>query len=39
MIKLGSKVDVYLPASVTPLVKTGDRVRAGESVIGVVSEQ
>jgi phosphatidylserine decarboxylase len=34
MIKLGSKVEVYLPASVRPLVKVGDRVRAGETPIG-----
>ncbi len=34
MIKLGSKVEVYLPASVKPLVKVGDRVRAGETPIG-----
>ena len=35
MIKLGSKVDVYLPERVSPVVRVGDRVRAGESVIGV----
>ena len=29
MIKFGSKVEVYLPASVRPLVAVGDRVRAG----------
>lgn len=34
MIKLGSKVEVYLPASVRPLVCVGDRVRAGETPIG-----
>lgn len=34
MIKLGSKVEVYLPASVRPLVSVGDRVRAGETPIG-----
>lgn len=38
MIKLGSKVDVYLPLSVQPSVQVGDRVRAGESVIGVVKK-
>jgi phosphatidylserine decarboxylase len=37
MIKLGSKVDVYLPRCVAPSVKKGDRVKAGESVIGVVN--
>lgn len=34
MIKLGSKVEVYLPESVRPLVAVGDRVRAGETPIG-----
>jgi len=36
MIKLGSKVDIYLPSSVSPCVNIGERVRAGETVIGVV---
>lgn len=35
MIKLGSKVDIYLPPSVIPAVQIGDKVIAGESVIGV----
>ena len=35
MIKLGSKVDLYLPASIRPAVNVGDRVYAGETVIGV----
>lgn len=35
MIKLGSKVDVYLPPTVTPTVKIGDKIKAGESPIGV----
>lgn len=38
MIKLGSKVDVYLPASVRPSVAVGQRVKAGETVIGVVEK-
>jgi len=38
MIKFGSKVDVYLPPSVKPIVKIGDRVKAGSSVIGMVLE-
>lgn len=38
MIKLGSKVDVYLPESVEPSVAVGDRVLAGESVIGVLKK-
>lgn len=39
MIKLGSKVDIYLPLSVVPAVKIGDRVIAGKSVIGVHSNE
>jgi phosphatidylserine decarboxylase len=38
MIKLGSKVDVYMPVSIVPKVQLGDRVKAGESVIGVVDK-
>ncbi len=37
MIRLGSKVDVYLPASVRPAVVVGQKVKAGETVIGVVN--
>jgi len=37
LIRLGSKVDLYLPPSVSVRVKVGDRVRAGESVIGVTA--
>lgn len=33
MIKFGSRVDVYLPLDAKLLVKEGDRVRAGETVI------
>jgi phosphatidylserine decarboxylase len=36
MIKLGSRVDIYMPSSVKPAVKVGSRVRAGETIIGVV---
>ncbi|MGA8752859.1 phosphatidylserine decarboxylase family protein [Candidatus Deferrimicrobium sp.] len=35
MIRFGSRVDLYLPAEVRLSVVHGDRVRAGESVIGV----
>ncbi|MDR1966024.1 MAG: phosphatidylserine decarboxylase [Synergistaceae bacterium] len=38
MIKLGSKVDLYLPVSVAPAVSVGDRVKAGETIIGVVDK-
>jgi len=37
LIRLGSKVDLYFPPSVQVRVKVGDRVRAGESVIGVMA--
>jgi phosphatidylserine decarboxylase len=36
MIRFGSRVDVYLPAEARLSVASGDRVRAGESVIGVL---
>jgi len=36
LIRFGSRVDVYLPADASLSVKVGDRVRAGESVVGVL---
>lgn len=36
MIKLGSRVDVYVPGNVELRVKLGDRVTAGETVLGVL---
>lgn len=36
MIRFGSRVDIVLPASATLRVKMGDRVRAGESIVGVL---
>jgi phosphatidylserine decarboxylase len=39
MIKLGSRVDIYLPPDVRPAVALGDRVRAGETIIGVVADE
>jgi phosphatidylserine decarboxylase len=36
MIKLGSRVDVYMPFSVRPCVEKGQRVKAGTTKIGVV---
>jgi phosphatidylserine decarboxylase len=36
MICFGSRVDVLLPASAVLRVRTGDRVRAGESILGVL---
>jgi phosphatidylserine decarboxylase len=35
IIMFGSRVDLYVPESVTVSVQSGDRLRAGESVIGV----
>ena len=34
MIKLGSRVDIFVPGGFKLNVKPGDRVRAGESVLG-----
>jgi phosphatidylserine decarboxylase len=34
LIKFGSRLDVFLPAGSSITVKKGDRVRAGESIIG-----
>jgi phosphatidylserine decarboxylase len=34
LIRFGSRVDVYLPLSVNPLVKLGDTTVAGETVLG-----
>ncbi len=36
MIKLGSRVDVYLPEDVAVRVKLGDNVKAGESLIAAI---
>ncbi|MEG1641948.1 MAG: phosphatidylserine decarboxylase [Synergistaceae bacterium] len=34
MIKLGSKVDLYLPESIKATVKIGDKVIAGKTIVG-----
>jgi phosphatidylserine decarboxylase len=36
IIKFSSRVDVYLPKGVEMKVKAGDRVKAGETVLGVI---
>ena len=36
MIRFGSRVDILLPVSAVLRVRTGDRVRAGESILGVL---
>ena len=38
LIRYGSRVDVFLPADATILVRLGDRVRAGESAIAELAE-
>jgi len=37
MIKFGSRVEFYLPLSVNVKVNEGDKVRAGQTIIGVVA--
>lgn len=34
LIRFGSRVDVYLPLGIEPLVKSGDRAVAGETILG-----
>lgn len=36
LIRFGSRVDVYLPPEITPLVKLGDRTVAGETVLAKI---
>ncbi len=36
MIKLGSRVDLYMPGDSAVRVKIGDKVKAGETLIGVI---
>ncbi|MCS7232941.1 MAG: phosphatidylserine decarboxylase family protein [Synergistetes bacterium] len=38
IIKFGSRVDLYLPTSVELFVKVGDRVKAGETILGVINK-
>jgi len=38
MIKLGSKVDIYLPSDVKLSIKVGDNVYAGETFLGVMNK-
>jgi phosphatidylserine decarboxylase len=39
MIKFGSRVDLYLPTDVRPIVRVGQHVKAGESIIGYCYEE
>jgi len=34
LIRFGSRVDLYLPSAVRPLVRVGQHVKGGESIIG-----
>ena len=38
MIKLGSRVDIYLPQDIILKVKAGDKVKAGSTCLGVIAE-
>jgi|LQYC01.1.fsa_nt_gi phosphatidylserine decarboxylase len=38
LIKFGSRVDLYLPLGVELKIKEGDRVKAGETIIGLIKE-
>ncbi len=38
IIKLGSRVDIFLPEGSEPLVKVGDKVKAGETAIAKLKE-
>jgi phosphatidylserine decarboxylase len=37
LIRFGSRVDLYLPLEVKPLVRMGQRVKGGESIIGYLA--
>lgn len=39
MIKLGSKVEVLLPLSTRPCIRSGQKVKAGLTVIGVIEDE
>lgn len=39
MIRFGSRVDLYLPTHVKPIVRVGQRVKGGESIIGYSDEE
>ena len=36
IIRFGSRVDVYLPPGCAVMVKAGEKVRAGETIIGAI---
>jgi phosphatidylserine decarboxylase len=38
MIRFGSRVDVYLPSDYNPVVRIGDQVFAGQTILGKKSD-
>jgi len=39
MIRFGSRVDLYLPTDVQPIVRVGQHIKGGESIIGYRHEE
>lgn len=39
MIRFGSRVDLYLPTDVKPMVRVGQHIKGGESIIGYCHEE
>lgn len=39
MIRFGSRVDLYLPLNVRPIVRVGQHIKGGESIIGYFNEE
>lgn len=39
MIRFGSRVDLYLPLNVRPIVRVGQHIKGGESIIGYFHEE
>ncbi len=39
LIRFGSRVDLYLPGEFAGIVKEGDKVRAGETILGYLAEE
>jgi phosphatidylserine decarboxylase len=39
MIRFGSRVDLYLPLDIRPIVRVGQHIKGGESIIGYRHEE
>lgn len=39
LIRFGSRVDLYLPVTIRPIVRVGQHLKGGESIIGYVNEE